>query len=169
MTTVGKAICAARKRKKVTLEMLGARVGVVKSSLSAIENDRLKKPLNCDTINRIADVLDAPEILLQQCLQCPTRQHIIKTYYPELKVLRNDPALILGRLRQEMQKAIEAAEELGVSYLKADSLNDRDYRTAFNEVVERIFNVEKVVDSLKFELMLSQFGSLKEVRRAMNP
>lgn len=165
--TIGKAISAARKRKNVTLENLGAQVGLKKSSLSAIENDKLKKPLDHGILISIADALDAPDILIINCEQCPVRQHIMANYYPELRLFRKDPVLITNRLFKEMQKAVEIAEELSGTYLSACSANDPEYHKIFNRAIEQILRVERGVETLKFEMILNRLCTMEEIQQVL--
>ena len=152
--TIGETISAARKRKNVTLENLGCQVGLMKSSLSAIENDKLKKPLDHG-------------ILIKNCEQCPVRQHIMRNYYPELRLFRKDPEIITKRLFIEMQKAVDIAEELSETYLNVCSTNDPEYRKAFNQVIEQILRVESAVETLKFEMILNRLCTLEEIEKVL--
>jgi len=165
--TIGETISAARKRKNVTLENLGCQVGLMKSSLSAIENDKLKKPLDHGILISIAEALDAPDILIKNCEQCPVRQHIMRNYYPELRLFRKDPEIITKRLFIEMQKAVDIAEELSETYLNVCSTNDPEYRKAFNQVIEQILRVESAVETLKFEMILNRLCTLEEIEKVL--
>ncbi len=165
--TIGQTISAARKRKNMTLEELGDQVGLMKSSLSTIENDKLKKPIDYGVLISIADALDAPEVLTRHCEQCAVRRHIMEKYYPEVKPFRRDPVLITNRLVKEMQKAIDVAERLNEMYLNVCTTDDPKYRMTFNLAVEQILRVERGVDALKFEMILNQLCTLDEIHQVI--
>lgn len=161
--TLGETIKQARRRKKINQAQLGAEVGLVQSAVSALEKDELKSP-DPRTLIRIADALNAPEILLHHCQECPIRQHIMLRHYPELNNIRKDPASIVAKMRKEMQEAIEAADDLTEKYLKVDFKEDPDYRETFAKAMEQILDVERVIETLKFELVLNQIHTQDEIQ-----
>lgn len=108
---LGNKIKAARHKKGMRGEDLGVAVGLTKSTISKIENNDIKSPPDSRTLIRIADALNAPEILLHHCQECPIRQHIMLRHYPELNNVRTDPASIVAKLRKEMQEALAAMAE----------------------------------------------------------
>jgi hypothetical protein len=63
-----------------------------------------------------------------------------------------------------MQEAIEAADTLGERYLKVDFRDDPDYQKIFTEAMEQILDVERVIETLKFELVLNQVHSQEEIQ-----
>jgi len=166
--TLGKTIKAARKKMGISLDDLGFKVGLAKSSLSGIENDNFKNGPDPKTLIRIADALSAPEILLHHCENCPIRQHIMLRHYPELNNIRKDPASIIAKMRKEMQEAIEAADALGEKYLKVDFKNDPEYERTFTEAMEQILDVERVIETLKFELVLNQIHTQEEMQKVID-
>ena len=166
--SLGKTIQAARKRKKITLSELGSSVGLAKSSLSLLENDNFKNSPDHKTLIRIAEALNAPEILIYHCQECPIRQHIMLRHYPELNNIRTDPASIVAKMRKEMQEAIDAADQLGEKYLKVDFKNDPDYQHVFFQAMEQILDVERVIETLKFELILHQVHTHEEIQQVVD-
>ncbi len=168
MATLGERINSARRKRGLRGEDLGIAVGLTKSAISKIENNELKYAPDPRTLIRIADVLNAPEILLHHCEQCPIRQHIMLRHYPELNNIRKDPASIVAKMRKEMQEAIEAADALGEKYLKVDFKNDPDYQRTFTEAMEQILDVERVIETLKFELVLNQIHTQEEMQQVID-
>lgn len=166
--TLGKMIQQARNKARITGVELGLAVGLSGPAIGKIENDDLKRGPDPRTLIRIADALNAPEILLHHCEQCPIRQHIMLRHYPELNNIRKDPASIIAKMRKEMQEAIEAADELGEKYLKVDFKNDPDYQRTFTEAMEQILDVERVIETLKFELVLNQIHTQEELQQVID-
>ena len=164
MVTLGEKVSTARKKIKMRGEDLGNIVGLTKSTISKIENNELKYPPDPKTLIRIADALNAPEILIHHCEQCPIRQHIMMRHYPDLNNVRTDPASIVAKLRKEMQEAIDATDQLGEKYLKVDFKNDPDYQHIFFQAMEQIIDVERNIEMLKFELVLNQIHTNSEIQ-----
>lgn len=152
---LGSKITEARKRKKMTLEALGAEVSLAKSTLSGYENDSLKCSPEPSTLIRISDALEAPEILIHHCETCPIRQHIMLKLFPDLNNIRRDPAIIVSRLRKEMIEAADAAERLAERYSDVNFRNRPDYRETFEREMEQIIDVKRGIEILEFELLLS--------------
>jgi transcriptional regulator with XRE-family HTH domain len=164
---IGERIQRARKKTGINGAVLGKSVGLSGQAISKIEKNELKRGPDPRTLIRIADALNAPEILLHHCDQCPIRQHIMLRHYPELNNIRKDPASIVAKMRKEMQEAIEAADELGEKYLKVDFKNDPDYMDTFKHAMEQILDVERVIETLKFELVLNQIHTQDEVQQVI--
>jgi len=151
--TAGEVIGEARKLKKMTLEDLGVAVGMSRSNLSMIENDLLKNGADPRTLIRIADTLDAPEILMHHCEACPIRQHIMMKQFPDLNNIRTEPSIIANRLRQEMIEAAEAADELSQLYAHKDYQTLPGFQERHKALHEQIVDAERAMEILKFELL----------------
>jgi len=162
--TIGKKITAARKKRGVTLEQLGDLIGIGKSSMSAMERGELKGGPSADTLVRIADALDAPEILLYHCQACPIRQHVVLRYFPELNNIRRDPAVIAARLRKEMVEAAEALDRLGERFSAPDFKNRPDYQEIFEREMEQVIDVKRGIEILEFELVLEGVHTPKDLK-----
>jgi transcriptional regulator with XRE-family HTH domain len=163
--TLGEKITAARKRKKMSLVQLGQAIGMSPTNLSVIENDGLKNGPDPSTLIRIADTLDAPDVLLHHCEACLIRQHIMLRMFPDLNNIRRDPAIIVSRLRKEMIEAAEAAERLAERYSDANFRSREDYRETFEREMEQILDVKRGIEVLEFELILSGLHSQEDLDR----
>ncbi len=166
--TLGQQIKAARNKAKMRGEDLGALVGLTKGTISKIENDELKNPPDARTLIRISEVLNAPEILLHHCQTCPIRQHIMLRNYPELNNIRNDPASIVSKMQKEMKEALLATDDLAEKYLKIDFKSDPEYRATFVRAMEQILDVERVIEELKFDLVLKQIHTQEELQEVID-
>lgn len=164
MTSIGGKIREARRRIGLRGEDLGSAVGLTKSSISKIENDEGKGGIDAETLIRIADALDAPEILLHHCQSCPIRQHVFIRYFPELNNIRRDPAVIAGRLRKEMVEATEALDRLGERFSDADFKSRSDYQQVFEREMEQVIDVKRGIEILEFELLLSGLHSPQDMK-----
>lgn len=163
--SIGAKIVAGRKRKAMTQGQLAAHVGLTGASLSVYENDGLKGAPDPRTLIRIADVLDAPEILLHHCESCPIRQHIMLRQYPELNNIRRDPAIITSRLAKELSEAKVAAEELAERMSDKNFKDKPGYKEFFESKMEQIVDAERNIEILKFELLLSGTHSKEDMDR----
>lgn len=161
--TQGEVIGHARRHKKMTLDDVGSAIGMSRSNLSMIENDQLKNGVDPRTLIRIAEVLDAPEILLHHCESCPIRQHIMLRLFPDLNNIRRDPAIIVTRLRKEMVEAAEAAERLSERFSDANFRQRSDYLETFEREMEQIIDVKRGIEILEFELLLSGIHSSEDL------
>jgi transcriptional regulator with XRE-family HTH domain len=164
MDTIGKKIREARKRRGLRGEDLGAAIGLTKSSISKIENDEAKGGVDATILVRIADALDAPEILLYHCQACPIRQHVVLRYFPELNNIRRDPAVIAARLRKEMVEAAEALDRLGERFSAPDFKNRPDYQEIFEREMEQVIDVKRGIEILEFELVLEGVHTPKDLK-----
>ncbi len=163
--TLGQKIAGARKKKGLTLEGLGALIGMSKSQVSFIENDNLKTPIAPEKLIEIAEALDAPEILIHHCDTCPVRQHILLKLFPDLNNIRRDPAIVVSRLRKEMMEAADAAERLAERYSDANFRSRPDYLETFEREMEQIIDVKRGIEILEFELILSGLHSREDIDR----
>ena len=151
--TLGEKITVSRKKKGMTLGDLGNAVGMSRTNLSVIENDGLKGGPDSRALIRIADALDAPEILMQHCEACPIRQHIMMKQFPDLNNIKTDPSIIATRLRQEMIEGAAAAEELSQLYAHKDFQKLPEFPARHKALHEQIVDAERAIEILKFELV----------------
>ena len=163
--TQGEQIKSARKRRGFTQGQLAEAIGVVQSAVSAIEKDELRGGVAFETLIRIADALDAPEILIHHCDTCLIREHVMMKLFPDLNNIRRDPAVMVSRLRKEMIEAAEAAERLAERYSDADFRNRPDYAETFEREMEQILDVKRGIEILEFELILSGLHSREDIDR----
>lgn len=161
---IGEKISEARKKAGMTLEALGAVIGLGKSALSSMENDQLKGGPDPATLIRISDALDAPEILLHHCQSCPIRQHIFLRYFPELNNIRRDPAVIAARLRKEMVEATDALDRIGERWSDRDFKSRPDYLQVFQREMEQVIDVKRGIEILEFELLLTGVHSQDDLQ-----
>lgn len=159
----GELIRRARKRKGMTQAGLGLAAGMVQSAISAVEKGQAH--LAQDALIRIADALDAPEILIHHCQACPVRQHVFLRYFPELNNIRRDPAVISARLRKEMIEGAEALDRIGERFSDADFKSSPDYREIFEREMEQVIDVKRGIEILEFELLLSGLHSQEDLQR----
>lgn len=161
---LGQKIKIARKEKKMTGEELGLLVGMTKASLSKIELNQLKGGPSSDVLIRISEALDAPDILLYHCESCPIRQHVMLRVFPELNNVRKDPLAMISTLRREMQEAVTAADDLGVQYSRPNYKDSPEYKATFSRAMEQIIDVERLIEALKFELVLDRIHTQEEIK-----
>ena len=162
--TLGEKITAARKKMGMTLDDLGAIIGMSKSGISKIENDELKSPPDSRTLIRIADALGSIDILIHHCDLCPIRQHIMLKKYPDLNNIRTDPAVIAARLAKEMNEGAAALTRLMERFSDKDFQSRPDYMQAFVEEMEQVVDVERGIEILKFELLRSGLHTQDDLR-----
>lgn len=165
MVTLGEVIQASRRKRAMSQAQLGAAVGLAQNVISNLENDALKSAPDANTLIRISDALNAPEILIHHCDTCPIRAHIMLRMFPELNNIRHDPAIIMAKLRKEMVEATEAAERLGERYTDAGFQGRPDYQATFEKEMEQILDVKRAIEILEFELILSGLHSQEDIDR----
>jgi transcriptional regulator with XRE-family HTH domain len=162
--TLGSKISEIRKKKGVKAADLAEKIGRSGAVMSDIENDRLKGGPSPEILIRIANALDAPEILLYHCQACPIRQHVVLRYFPELNNIRRDPAVIAARLRKEMVEAAEALDRLGERFSAPDFKNRPDYQEIFEREMEQVIDVKRGIEILEFELVLEGVHTPKDLK-----
>lgn len=155
MKTIGDVIVAARKKAGLTLIQLGNMIGLSKSAVAAMETNQSKGGPDAQILIRTSETLQAPEILLHYCETCPIRNHIFIKFYPDLNNIRREPAVIAARLRKEMMEAIEALDQIGERFSDKDFKSRPDYQEQFKKSMEQVLDVERGIEVLKFELLLS--------------
>ena len=69
--TLGKQIVIARKKAGMKAYELASMISRSTAVMSDIENDKLKGNVSPDLLISIAAALNAPEMLLQHCRECP--------------------------------------------------------------------------------------------------
>jgi transcriptional regulator with XRE-family HTH domain len=161
---IGKKIIEARKRAGVTAADLSKKVGLSPASISAYENAALKGGPDSEVLIRIADALNAPEILLHHCEYCSVRRHVFLRYFPELNNINTDPAVIAARLRKEMVEAADALDRLGERFSDRDFKSRPDYLETFVREMEQVVDVKRGIEILEFELMLSGLHTREDLQ-----
>lgn len=156
--TLGEKIVIARKKKGMKAYELASMIGRSTAVMSDIENDKLKGNMSSELLISIADALNAPGILLQHCLDCPVRQHLLNQHCPESSAILNDSPSIIFQMRKEMQAAINVVTDLREQYLKDDFKSQPQCQKSFPELMEQVLDVERGIEALKFELVLNQIG-----------
>ena len=154
--TLGKQIIIARKKAGMRAYELASRIDRSTAVMSDIENDKLKGSVSPDLLISIADALNAPEILLQHCRECPVRQHVLRQHCPESNHILNDPTSIISKMRKEIQAAINVVTDLSEQSLKVDFEAKPECQDSFSMMMEQVLDVERGIDALKFELVLNQ-------------
>lgn len=162
--TLGEKITAARKAKGMTLDDLGAVIGMSRANLSVIENDGTKNGPDSRTLIRIAEALDCIDILIHHCDLCPIRQHIMLKKYPDLNNIRTDPAVIAARLAKEMNEGAAALTRLMERFSDKDFTSRPDYMQVFNQEMEQVIDVERGIEILKFELIRTGLHTQDDIR-----
>jgi transcriptional regulator with XRE-family HTH domain len=162
--TLGEKISEARKRKGITQQGLGVLVGLSQNAISQIENEERKGGIEAQTLIRLADALEGPEILIHHCETCPVRQNVMMKMFPDLNHIKRDPAVIVARMRKEMQEAIDAADILLEQFSNADFKRRPEYAEIFKRSYEQIIDVERIIETLKFQLVLDQVHTPEEIR-----
>lgn len=162
---LGHKISEARKQRGMTQEALGEHVGLSKSSISKLENGDLVGLPDPAILIKIADILNAPSILMHHCESCPIRQHIMLRLFPDLNNIRRDPAIIVTRLRKEMVEAADAAERLSERFSDANFRQRPDYLETFEREMEQIIDVKRGIEILEFELLLSGVHTSEDIDR----
>lgn len=163
--SIGHKISAARKKAGMTLDDLGAKIGMSRTNISVIENDGLKNGPDSQTLIRISEALNAPEILIHHCESCPVRQHIMLKLFPDLNNIRRDPAIIAARLRKEMIEGAEALENLSERFSDVNFRTRPDFQDQFESLMEQVVDVKRGVEILEFELILSRVCSRDDLDR----
>lgn len=162
--SIGRLIHDTRKKAGIKASELAARIGRSPAVMSDIENDRLKGGISPDILIRISDVLNAPEVLLYHCEACPIRQHVMLRLFPEMNNIRKDPLAIVNKLRTELKEAIDAAEMLGDQYTRPDFKDSQEYKAVFTHAMEQIVDVERVIETFKFQLVLDHVHTQEELK-----
>lgn len=162
--TLGEKITVARKKKGMTLDDLGAIIGMSKSGISKIENDELQSPPDAHRLIRISEALDCPDILLHHCDTCPVRQHILLKKYPDLNHIRPDPVAIAARLVIEMQEGAAAMSRLMTRFTDLDFHKQPDYMQVFMDEMEQVVDVERGIETLKFEMLRVGLHTTEDMR-----
>lgn len=161
----GEKIKNARKKAGTTALKLAEHLGISKSAMSVIESDDLKNGVAPITLVKIAAYLNDLTILDDYCQACPVRQHLFIKQFPDLNNIRRDPAIIAGRLRKEMVEAQEAAERLAERYSDRDFRSRPGFQADFDHDMEQIVDVQRAIEILKFELVLSGSCSGSDLQR----
>lgn len=162
--TVGEKISAARKKAGVTLASLSKLIGMSTSGVAKIEADGIKNN-DPETLVKIADALNDLSILVHYCQSCPVRKTIFLKQFPDLNNINPHPAIITARLRKEMKEAMDWAENLSERFSDADFKSSPGYEQEFSAAMEQIIDVERCIETLKFQLVLSGTHSSRDLQK----
>ena len=157
--TLGEQIIIARKKKGMKAYELASMIGRSTAVMSDIENDKLKGSVSPELLTCIADVLNAPEILLQHCRECPVREHILLHHCSKSNDILNDSTAIIKKMRKEIQAAINVVTNLSEQYMDVDFKTKPECQDSFTEMMAQVLDVERGIEALKFELFLNQTRS----------
>ena len=94
-----------RNENNLSLKEFGALVGYGKSSISDME--RKNKVPSC-VVKQAAKKLNAFELEVEKCQECDNNLFTA----PYLNTANNNPITILNKLKEELEEAIEATDEL---------------------------------------------------------
>lgn len=151
--SLGHAISEARKRAGMTIDTLGAAIGISRSHVSVIERDLLKGGPDPDTVVKIADVLGDRSILTTYLENNPVYQSIIPKIFPDLNNIRRDPAIIFGKFAQEASEAVEAARILQEIFSNAEPESHPNFCEVLRAKLEQIVDVERCAEILFLQLI----------------
>lgn len=160
--TLGETIEAARKRRNMTLEDLGAIVNMSRANLSVIERSLLKNGPDADTVNRIAEALQDNSIRLAYLETNPVFQAVIPRIFPELNNIRREPAIVFSRFADEADEAVKAARNLAQIFSHANPRSIAGFADIFSGNMEQIVDVQRCAEILMTALIAAQVMSESE-------
>lgn len=150
----GEKITAARKRRGMTLEQLGAVVGMSRTNLSMIENDNLQ--IRPEMVNRIAEALDDNSIRLSYLEANPVFQAVIPRIFPELNNIRTEPAIVFSRFADEAEEAMKAARSLSQLFSHANPRTVPGFELLFVNNMEQIVDLQRCAEILMTALVAAE-------------
>lgn len=162
MATLGETIEAARKRRNMTLEDLGAVVNMSRTNLSVIERGLLKNGPDADTVNRIAEALQDNSIRLVYLETNSVFQAVIPRIFPELNNIRREPAIVFSRFADEADEAVRAARNLAQMFSHANPRAVEGFETIFSGNMEQIVDIQRCAEILMTALISAQVMSENE-------
>jgi transcriptional regulator with XRE-family HTH domain len=151
--TLGQKIKNSRKSKGMRGEDLGQAVGLTKTGISQIENDRLKGGPDPDTLIKIAQALDDRSILTYALMHNPICQLIIPRAFPPMNNIKTDASAILAKLQEEMEEGIEAVKILQRPFSHADPASTPNFKDVLFANLEQLLDVQRNIEEA--------FGGLK--------
>ncbi|GAB4261822.1 MAG: hypothetical protein Kow0092_11630 [Deferrisomatales bacterium] len=163
----GERIRAARKTKGWSLQELAKLLGVSKTALHRLEQGDVDPGTARGTIARAARVLEAPEILLEHCRECPVSGALLPPA-PHLDNVPVDPRVVAHKAAEEAQEAAEALEALQRVMARLDWAEDPDRVEAAISLLTQVRDVEVAIGVLYRSLFHSSLlpaSVLAEVAR----
>jgi transcriptional regulator with XRE-family HTH domain len=154
--TIGQKITEARKRAGMTLEELGLAIGLGKSALSFLENDKLKGGPSAETVVNIARALGDQALLLFALQENPIYKAVIPQIFPDLNNILNDPSSIFRKLEEELEEALEASKIIARELCHADPKSNPRFREVFMANMEQILDVMRGGEILFLKLIAAE-------------
>lgn len=99
-----------REESQMRQEALAALVGLSRQALSRIELG--EQPVERSQVVRLAAALNAPDLLLAYCEECPVCTELLPVRFPSLDNVPTHPAIVAHKLAEECREGAEAAEKL---------------------------------------------------------
>jgi transcriptional regulator with XRE-family HTH domain len=159
LRSIADRIRASRRKRKLTMDALGRRVGLSKSAIFKIEKNQNKNPLDPHFLIRIAEVLQDPLILVHYCNDCTIHRHLLLQHFPELKNSWDDPAAVLNHLRQEMIDAVQILDHLvgkhGVTRSELRQEGPFSFSDEFVRDMRKILGMRKAMEMLEFQWLIA--------------
>lgn len=162
MATLGETIEAARKRRNMTLEDLGAVVNMSRANLSVIERGLLKNGPDADTVNRIAEALQDNSIRLAYLETNSVFQAVIPRIFPELNNIRREPGIVFSRFADEAEEAVKAARALAQIFNHASPRSIAGFAESFAFNMDQIIDIQRCAEILMTSLITAQVISESE-------
>lgn len=161
--TIGQEFCEARKAAGLTIDELGAKLGISRSHVSVIERDMLKGGPDPDLVVRAADVLNARSILTTYLENNPVYRSIIPKIFMDLNNIRRDPSNIFFKFAEEADEASQSAKILGNIYNHADPSSHPNFCAVLRANLEQIVDIQRCSEVLFLQLIAC--GELTEADR----
>lgn len=153
--SLGKKITDSRKAKNMTLDDLGAAIGMSKANLSVIENDNTQNGPAVATLIRISKALGDPSILSYFCDSCSIRQEIFIKKFPALNNINTDPTVIALKVKQELSEGIDALAPLLEKMMTKDFAKCPEYQQVLEQSMVQIIGTARALEILKEHYMLA--------------
>lgn len=163
---IGRKISEVRKAKKVSLEELGSMVGMGKSALSDLENDKQKTGPDPELVVRIANALDDETILSAYLTENPVFKSALPKFFPDLDRIVDHPSVIFTRLAKEMAEAQDACKVLADMFTEPDPKSIPGFDELFKNLMEQVVDVQRGIELLQFRLLAQKIMN-KETRRGI--
>lgn len=136
--TLGTHISTLRRRMGITQSELAKIIGISGASLCTYEQDGLSKPIDAEILSRLADALDAPELLAHACSICPTRLAFLSRRFPEL--VSSQGADLTDRIRASLASALDSLDSTGTS----------------PESLAKIVAARQAIETLEYSVLIQQ-------------
>lgn len=152
---MGKLIQEARERAGLTQRELAKHVFCAVSSIGYYETGR---PVPLNTLAKMIDVLNAPELMMQACYECPVNPYMV----PWLNRVDSHPVVTKQVLLNELREAQEALENVDLN-------NKRSFEQLTTEDQDNLRHaIEQLMDCItgiymKFGVLKRNYGLKVEV------